>query len=588
MANVLEVSMQQSIITLSENGWSQRRIARELGIDRSTVKRYVQQHRSKPGTESKPAIPTAGSDGSDPPKPAISTTGSSGRVSKCEAHRDFIERRLELGLSAQRIWQDLRDETGFEGSYESVKRFVRKLEANTGLPHRRMETPPGREVQVDFGRGASVVGPDGRRRYPHLFRMVLSNSRKGYSEVVWKQTTENFIRAIENAFRHFGGGTATVVIDNLRAAVTRADWYEPELNPKIRDFCRHYGTVMLPTRPRTPQHKGKVEKSVDYAQENALRGHVFDSLKAQNDHLLKWERTIADTRIHGTTKRQVKAAFEAERPALQPLPSSLFPCFREVERKVHKDGHVEVEKAYYSVPFEHTGRTVWVRWDSRFVRIHDQHLETIAVHPRHEPGQFSTAPGHIPAARMSGMERGAGWMLRRIRLVGPHTDAWARAMLANRGIEGLRPLQGLLAMTGKFRSQQLENACRQALAAQVFRLRDIRKLAARDDSQMEFGFLDRHPLIRSTSEYESLVPFPEPDNDPESTDSDTATARSGQAQNRHNAPRLGGGSRPDGHLYGFKPDLRSPSQCRDTCRKKEDEPSFLPTPSNTETTRETS
>ena len=103
------------------------------------------------------------------------------------------------------------------------------------LPFRRMEVEPGQELQVDFGQGAWVIENEKRRR-PHLFRVVLSHSRKGYSEAVWRQTTESFIRCLENAFRHFGGVTRTVVIDNLRAAVSRADWFDPELKPKVVSF----------------------------------------------------------------------------------------------------------------------------------------------------------------------------------------------------------------------------------------------------------------------------------------------------------------------------------------------------------------
>ena len=119
---------------------------------------------------------------------------------------------------------------------------------------------------MDFGQGAWVLVTAGGSG-PHLFRIVLSHSRKGYSEVVWQQTTESFIRCLENAFRYFGGVPATLMIDNLRAAVTRADWYDPELNAKVEEFCRHYGTVMLPTRPAMPRHKGKIESGINYGQE---------------------------------------------------------------------------------------------------------------------------------------------------------------------------------------------------------------------------------------------------------------------------------------------------------------------------------
>src|SRR5437870_4551016 len=287
--NQLKMDIQNTISTLSRGGWSQRRIARELGIDRETVARY--RRLARQAEEPKPAISPAGSQpaggpnpamvspgpevtmspshpAADPAKPAIVPAGSQpGRVSHCEPFESVIKAGLEAGLSAQRIYQDLVSEQKFVGSYDSVKRFVRQLDAAQPLPFRRMETEPGQEAQVDFGQGAWVV-EDGRRRRPHVLRVVLSHSRKGYTEVFWRQTTENFIRGIENAFRHFGGVTRTLVIDNLRAAVTKVDWFEPELNPKVVSFCEHYGTVILPTKPGMLRHKGKVEAGVKYVQDN--------------------------------------------------------------------------------------------------------------------------------------------------------------------------------------------------------------------------------------------------------------------------------------------------------------------------------
>ena len=144
------------------------------------------------------------------------------------------------------------------------------------------------------------------------------------------------------------------MIDNLKAAVTHPDWFDPELNPKLLSFSRHYGTVILPTKPRMPRHKGKIERGIGYVKSNGLKGHTFDSLQAQNEHLARWEATIADTRIHGTTKRQVGKLFaEVERAALVPLPAERFPFFHEAKRIVNRDGHIEVAKAYYSVPPEY-------------------------------------------------------------------------------------------------------------------------------------------------------------------------------------------------------------------------------------------
>lgn len=221
MANILEVSMQNSIITLHEKGWSNRRISRELGVHRRTVSRYINRELA---LSSKCTISITGSECLESSKCTNSIIGSlRGRRSECEAYRDAIQKGLAGALTARRIHQDLVSNDGFTFSYQSVQRFVRKLEENFPVPFRRMECGPGEEVQVDFGSAAPLESSDGKRRRPHLFRMVLSHSRKGYSEVVPRQTTEHFIRALENAFRHFGGIPRKVVIDYVPRNIIRND-----------------------------------------------------------------------------------------------------------------------------------------------------------------------------------------------------------------------------------------------------------------------------------------------------------------------------------------------------------------------------
>jgi transposase len=434
------------------------------------------------------------------------TSRGAGRLSDCEPQRALILAWLHQGLSAQRIYQDLVRDHGFAGSYYSVRRFVRRFEQATPLPVRRLEVGPGEEVQVDFGRGAAIITAEGRRR-PHVFRLVLSHSRKGNTEVVPRQTTEAFVRCLENAFVHFGGVPRRVVLDNLRAAVTRADWFDPELNPKVQAFARHYGTVFWPTKPYTPRHKGKVERGVDYVQENALRGRTFASLDEQNQFLSDWERTVADTRIHGTTRQHVGQVFRAvEQAALLPLPPERFPCFQEGQRTVHRDGHVEVQRAYYSVPPEYVGRRVWVRFDGRLVRVFNAKMEQIALHPRHEPGRFSTLSQHIVNEKISGVERGAAWVLERVRRLGPHSTRWAEGVIEARGVEGVRVVQGLLSLAHRYSADQIERACEIAQSYGAHRLRTLRQLIDRDvPRQQEFAFMDEHPLIRPLSEYARFV-----------------------------------------------------------------------------------
>ena len=216
MSNRLKMANVHAIIGLLEQKWSYRRIARELHVDRGTVARYdrlrsnaaIPSPGSGESSDSNPAISTAGSGESSDPNAAIPTAGSlleelavmqvsggwpPGRASQCDPFKNAITKKLDAGLSAQRIWQDLVEETGFTGSYSSVKRFVRRLGAATPVPFRRMECEPGEEAQVDFGSGAWVI-EDGKRRRPHVIRVTLSHSRKSHSEPVWRQTTEGFIR----------------------------------------------------------------------------------------------------------------------------------------------------------------------------------------------------------------------------------------------------------------------------------------------------------------------------------------------------------------------------------------------------------
>ena len=496
MANVLAVARQHAIIVLAQWGWSQRQIAAQLGIDRSTVKRYVDREFAEDSPE-----PAAG------PKPAISIAGSAGRQSKCRPHEEAIKAALDRGLSAQRIWQDLQSDHDFKGSCQSVRRFVRKLGSACPVPFRRMECEPGEEAQIDFGTGAPIITPDGKRRRTHVLRVVLSHSRKAYSEVVFRQTTEDFIRAIENAFHHFRGVPKTLVVDNLKAAVIQPDHYDPDLNPKIRAFADHYGTVVLPTRSYTPRHKGKVERGVAYVQDNALKGKRFSSLQEQNDYLSDWERNIADTRIHGTTRKQVKKTFEeVERPALSPLPLERFPSFTEVKRKVNRDGHVEVDKAYYSAPPEYLTHQVWVRWDSRTVRIFNHRMEQIAFHVKHEPGRFSTLPRHIPVQKRSGVEKGAAYLLGKTSLIGQQAGLWARDMIRDRGVEGVRVLQGLLGLSNRHGADAMEHACEIARTHGSYRLRTLRELIHRKgDRQQQFDFISEHDLIRPLADYGEFV-----------------------------------------------------------------------------------
>jgi transposase len=489
MANELTMAEISAILTLHKSGRSKSEIGRMLGIHRETVAKYISQQEG--------------------PKPAEPDHRvRSGPPSACDLLRDVILSKLDDGLSGQRIYQDLCEDHGFEASYSSVRRFIARLGKSQELPFRRLECEAGEEAQVDFGSGAPVVSRDGRRRRTHVFRVVLSHSRKGYSEAVFGQNTENFIRALENAFYHFRGAVKTLVIDNLRAAVAKADWYEPELHPKLRSFCEYYGVVILPTRPYTPRHKGKVESGVKYVKRNALKGRRFASLEDQNQFLLDWESSVADTRIHGTIKQQVGKLFrEVEQGVLLPLPVERFPIFQERKHTVHRDGHIQVDKAYYSVPPEYSQREVWVRWDSRLVRIFNHQLDQLRVHVKLQtPGRFSTHPADIAPEKIHGVERGTEWLLRRASSIGLHADRWAQQVIASRGIEGIRTVLGLINLSSRQPCHLIDKACEIADSYGAYRLKNVRQLIDRQAAKQEqLEFMKEHPIIRSLDAYGDLV-----------------------------------------------------------------------------------
>jgi hypothetical protein len=187
-----------------------------------------------------------------------------------------------------------------------------------------------------------------------------------------------------------------------------------------------------------------------------------------------------------------------------------FPSFTEGQRIVNRDGHIEVAKAYYSVPPEYLGRTVWARWDARTVRIFDSRMQQIALHVRSEPGWFRTDQRHIHDRKITGVERGATWLLHKADRIGTQAARWAQAMVQQRGIEGVRVLQGLVSLANKHPEKQINRACEIALSHGAFRLRTIRQLiqrgADRADEQGQLsGFIDEHPIIRSLSDYGQLV-----------------------------------------------------------------------------------
>lgn len=518
MANYLKVMKRQQVIALLELGWTYRRIETETGVRRETVSRYDRLRRSNPakvfpgsGEELSPEInDLASSDGSNAAKvfagseanPAKVFPGKHGRSrSSAASYHDEIIGKVEKGLTAQRIWQDLVEDYGYGYSYESVKRYIRHLTRHRGVVAVR-HSEPGEEAQVDFFNGAPTLHPEtGQWRRPWVFRMTLCCSRHGYEEAVWDQKLETFLGLHERAFVDFDGVPEIIRHDNLKAAVVRACLYDPDVNPTYLAFANHWSFTPLPTRPRHPQELGKQERSGQYVKDNALKGKRFNSLEEHNEYLRRWNRRVARLRIHGTTRKQVWAHFlETDKPALKRLPSEKFLFFKCGERTVHPDGHVEVRGAFYPVPPRLLGHRVQARWDKKLVRIYYKDV-LVASHLRVKPGQYAPAPGSQPVS--STQTTFIHKILGRCDRVGPSLRAWADKAYEYRGVRALRLIQGVLSLLRGHPRESVLWAAEQALHRNLFRYQDFRRLVEHDAHQpsSQLSLLAEHPDIRPMDAY---------------------------------------------------------------------------------------
>src|SRR5579859_566031 len=394
---------------------------------------------------------------------------------------------------------------GFAGGYQSVKRFVRKLRGVQSPEARAVIlTPAGEESQVDYGTGPMVRDPQsGKYRRTRLFVLTLGFSRKSVRLLVFRSSAQTWAQLHERAFRRLGGTTRVVVLDNLREGVLSPDIYDPSLNPLYRDVLAHYGAVAMPCRIQDPDRKGKVESGVGHAQKTPLKGLRFESLEEAQAYLDRWEERWADTRIHGTTKRQVAAMFAEEKPALQPLPLEPFRYYQYGERTVHLDGCVEVEAAYYSAPPGWISRSVAVQWDGQHVRLlHPKTGQLLREHLRQERGRHRIKDEDRPKRTPLGTVQ----LLWRAGRAGSHIGALCDAIHHQQGEVGVRRILGVLSLAKKYGTAAVDEACAAALDMGVQEYRFVRRYLERCP-QAPLSLQQVDPLIRELVQYRDFINY---------------------------------------------------------------------------------
>jgi len=550
VSNVLKPETREQIIALGRLGWSLRRIQKETGIRRETISSYLKEagiYLRPPRARhlpvkpaSQPELVITDSDGgngasaaatpdSNPPKPASPAghviTGSSAipasaagppptrspSSSACEPFRDAIELGLSRGRNAKAIWQDLVDTYQFATGYQSVRRFIRQIHGQQ-TPDARVviETPPGEEAQVDYGTGPMIRDPEtGKYRRCRLFVLTLGYSRKSVRLLVFRSSSQTWAELHEKAFRRLGGSVRTIVLDNLREGVLSADIYDPTINPLYRDLLKHYGAVPLPCRVNDPDRKGKVERGVGHAKATPLKGLRFESLEQAQAHLDHWEERWADTRIHGTTKRQVAAMFLEERPALLPLPLEPFRYYQYGERTVHLDGCVEVEAAYYGAPPGWIGRRLQVQWDQHQVRLlHPVTGELLREHLHQPRGgrrvKEEDRPTQTPPSTVH--------LLLRAGRAGRNISAICQGMHEREGEAAVRRIFGMLSLAKRYGAARVDEASAAVLEMGLCDYRQVRNYLEHQP-QFPLSLRQIDPLIRQLTLYRDLIEERTKDND---------------------------------------------------------------------------
>jgi len=334
------------IWALKRQGYSNRAIARKLGIHRKTVKKYLEAREFPAYREVQ-------------------------RQSALSPYHKIIEDWLSTeDYLATRV-HELVTQQGYRGSYETVKRYVRTVkEKRDRIAYVRFETMPGQQAQVDFA-DFQVLNPDGQVQTLYLFVMVLGYSRHMYVEFVERCTMTAFLDCHLNAFSFFGGVPCEVLYDNMKNVVVRRHVGKTEFNATSLDFAAHYGFKPVACPPYSPWYKGKVERPIDYIRERFWRGYQYIDFPRLNEDLRLWNDTVASVRVHGTTKERVSERFGREQAHLGPLPARPYDTSEKVSRKVYRDCQVSFGGNRYVVPHTLAGRVVLLKIKNSSLRAYN-------------------------------------------------------------------------------------------------------------------------------------------------------------------------------------------------------------------------
>lgn len=468
-------------------------IARSIGMDRKTVRKYI-------GIAEGKGLAAGSEANIEEVAYAVfrevhgdndSGDGNT-RDSILLPHKDTISNWLEdEHLTLTKVHMKLL-RTGVETSYSSLYRFAQE---HIGMPGnggtvRMADTEAGEVAEVDFGRlGYLFDSVLNRLRALYALVVTLVFSRHQYVHITRRQDMPALIGGIEEAWEFFGGVTRRLIIDNMKAAVVKSHRYEPVFNRTFLEYSQYQGFIIDPAVARHPQGKATVERQIPYVRENFYKGEEFIDADHVQREALKWCMDVAGMRIHGTTRKRPRIVFEeAEKVFLLPLQEGRFDVPKWGSATVHPDHHIRFGNALYSLPTEYIGKKVAIRLDSKLMRIYHQG-SVIKTHPVMTEGKRSTDYEDYPKHKTHYAMRNCDYYIGKGKEVGAHCGAFMEQLLSGDfPWSKLRQAQKLIRLSEKYGAQRTEQACSRALSfslIDVFRLERIIKQAF--DKEAEKG-----------------------------------------------------------------------------------------------------
>lgn len=464
----------QEIFYRHQQGMGQRGIARSLGVSRNTVQRVLKEGIKFGFDEERSLKELEGISFSVKELRRNAKKGKGEAQESLKKEHKKIEAWKEMPHMTINQMVRLFEETGKKVSETSLRRYV-----NTYFPKEikttiHLETEPGQQSQVDYAFVGMLRDEKGDLRKAYAFIMALSYSRYRFVRFVFKQNLESWIDCHIRAFHFFKGVPKTVVLDNLKAGIITPDFYDPIKNKTYAELEHHYGFIIDPTKVRTPEHKGKIERSVIIVRQQILAGRKFKNIEEANEQALHWCREEIAHRVTSTTGETPWARYEKEKDFLIPLPESDYEQVKWQSAKAHKDQHIVYEGSFYSVPHMYVGKTVWLRIGSRLLEVFFEEKRIKAHALSLQKGQWITDKKDYPERSRQFLEKDRDYCLKEAEKIGPSTFEFMETVLEKSSIINQRKAQAILRLRDHYGDQRLEDSCKRAIRFDNFEYKSLK------------------------------------------------------------------------------------------------------------------